>query len=337
LRIAAAALVVIVAIGSAAMQGNQQPSQSAQTHGDARVSVAEGTMVLPTYEEGLPDVNPPFDLFGLTRINYPYTIRQHLTDRRSPRTWRTLTLENEYLRCVILPDLGGHLYTCRDKVNGQDLFYANTSIKLANVAYRGAWAALGIEFNYPVSHSWVTVSPVDYAIGTDPDGSGSITIGNIDRVYGSQWRVTLTLRPHRSVLEQHTALYNRSMLQHRFYWWTNAAVRVTDDSRMLYPMQFTASHGFTTIDTWPVNRKGVDLSSIRTHTEGPVSLFSHGSREPFMAVYHPASDSGVAHYSSPVDLPAKKFWSWGSDQDALDWRRALSDDDSAYVEVHAGL
>lgn len=305
--------------------------------GSARVSVTEGTMVLPTYEEGLPDVNPPFDLFGLTRINYPYTIRQHLTDRRNPRTWRTLTLENEYLRCIVLPDLGGHLYTCQDKVNGEDLFYANTSIKLANVAYRGAWAALGIEFNYPVSHNWVTVSPVDYAIASEPDGSGSVTIGNVDRVYGSQWRVTLTLRPHRSVLEQHTALYNRSMLQHRFYWWTNAAVRVNDDSRMLYPMQFTASHGFTMVDTWPVNRKGVDLSSIRTHTEGPVSLFSHGSREPFMAVYHPDTDSGAAHYSSPVDLPAKKFWSWGSDQDALDWRRALSDDNSAYVEVQAGL
>jgi tetratricopeptide (TPR) repeat protein len=337
LRIAAAALVIVIAIGSATMQGGQQQSQSAQSQDYARVSVTEGTMVLPTYEEGLPDVNPPFDLFGLTRINYPYTIRQHLTDRRSPRTWRTLTLENEFLRCNVLPDLGGHLYTCKDKVNGQDLFYANTSIKLANVSYRGAWAALGIEFNYPVSHSWVTVSPVDYAIASEPDGSGSITIGNVDRVYGTQWRVTLTLRPHRSVLEQHTALYNRSMLQHRFYWWTNAAVRVTDDSRMVYPMRFTASHGFTTVDTWPVNRKGVDLSSIRTHTEGPVSLFSHGSREPFMAVYHPDTDSGVAHYSSPIDLPAKKFWSWGSDQDALDWRRALSDDDSAYIEVQAGL
>ena len=35
-----------------------------------------------------------------------------------------------------------------------------------------------------------------------------------------------------------------------------------------------------------------------------------------MGVYHPATDSGVVHYSPPADLPAKKFWSWGVNQDA---------------------
>ncbi|HEY3119074.1 MAG TPA: hypothetical protein VGL15_00505, partial [Vicinamibacteria bacterium] len=43
----------------------------------------EGTLDLPTYEEGLPDVNPPFDLFETRRYNYPYTLRENLTDRRA--------------------------------------------------------------------------------------------------------------------------------------------------------------------------------------------------------------------------------------------------------------
>jgi hypothetical protein len=68
-----------------------------------------------------------------------------------------------------------------------------------------------------------------------------------------------------------------------------------------------------------------------------VSRFSHGSREPFMAVYHPRTESGVVHYSSAVDLPAKKIWSWGVDAAAMDWRRALSDNNSGYVEIQAGL
>ncbi|MBV8898154.1 MAG: DUF5107 domain-containing protein, partial [Acidobacteriaceae bacterium] len=38
-----------------------------------------------------------------------------------------------------------------------------------------------------------------------------------------------------------------------------------------------------------------------------------------------------------AELPGKKIWSWGADADALDWRNALSDDDSAYVEVQSGL
>ena len=301
------------------------------------VSAREGYLDLPTYEEGAPDVNPPFDLFETRRHNYPYTLRENLTDRRTTARWRTLELENEYLRCTVLPDLGGHLHGCVDKANGAQLFYANTSIKKARVAYRGAWTALGIEFNFPVSHNWATASPVDHALVRNADGSASAWVANVDRVYGMQWRVTLTLRPGSSALEQDVALYNPTDVRHRFYWWNNAAVQVWDDSRIEYPMRFTASHGFKAIDTWPVNQAGVDLSVVGNHTFGPVSEFSHASREAFMGVYHPRTQSGVVHYSSPADAPTKKIWSWGSDPDGLDWRKALSDDGSAYVEVQAGL
>jgi tetratricopeptide (TPR) repeat protein len=138
------------------------------------------------------------------------------------------------------------------------------------------------------------------------------------------------------VLEQHTTLYNRADVRHRFYWWTNAGVEVWDDTRILYPTEFTASHGFTFVDTWPIDAAGHDVSIVGNHKYGPVSRFTHGSREPYMGVYHPRTKSGIVHYSPPVDLPAKKFWSWSSDADGLDWRRALSDNNSAYVEIQAG-
>ena len=303
----------------------------------AAVRAWAGHLDLPTYEEDAPDVNPPFDVFETRRHNYPYTLRENLTDRRTTARWRTLELENEYLHCTVLPDLGGHLYGCVDKSNGAQMFYANSAIKKARVAYRGAWTALGVEFNFPVSHNWATVSPVDHAIVPGADGSASVWVGNVDRVYGMQWRVSLTLRPGSSALEQDVTLYNPSDLRHRFYWWNNAGVQVWDDSRIEYPMRFTASHGFKEIDTWPVNQAGVDLRVVGNHTFGPVSQFSHGSREAFMGVYHPRTQAGVVHYSSPEDAPTKKIWSWGRDADGLDWRKALSDDESAYVEVQAGL
>jgi tetratricopeptide (TPR) repeat protein len=301
------------------------------------VRVWEATETIPTYEEGPPDVNPPFDLFASTRFNYPYTLREGLTDRRAPRVWRTLNLENEHLRVSVLPDLGGRLWRCIDKANGASMFYANPSLKFAHVAYRGVWATFGIEFNFPVSHNWVTSSPVDFATRQNPDGSADVVVGNVDLVYGMQWRVELRLRPGRGVLEQTTTLYNRSDLRHRFYWWTNAAVEAWDDSRLVYPMDLTASHGFTQVDTWPIDTEGVDLSRPGNHLKGPVSLFSHGSREPFMGVYHPRTRAGVAHWSDPAELPAKKVWSWGADADGRDWRKALSDNDSAEVEIQAGL
>jgi tetratricopeptide (TPR) repeat protein len=317
----AAVLVVLASV----------PSVSAQ------VRVSEGTLSLPTYEEGPPDRNPPFDQIATSRFNYPYTLRTNVTDQRTLHNWRAIFLENEYLKCAVLPDLGGHLYTCIDKINGKPMFYANPSIKKANIGYRGAWAAFGVEYNFPVSHNWMSLSPIDYAFSQNSDGSASVTVGNIDRVYGMQWSVEMLLRPKSTVLEQRVSLSNRSDVRHRFYWWNNAGVEVWDDSHVEYPMRFAASHGFTEVQPWPLDSGGRDLSIIRNQTEGPVSLFVHGSREPFMGVWNPHTNSGTVHFANYDELPAKKIWSWGVDADGLDWRRALSDNNSAYVELQGGL
>lgn len=302
----------------------------------AQVRVWQGTLTLPTYEEGPPNPNPPFDQYS-TRINYPYTLRDRLTDKKEKHVWRAVFLENKYLKCAILPDLGGHVYTCMDKLSGQPMFYANPSIKKADIGYRGSWATFGIEFNFPVSHNWVTLSPVDYAYASHPDGSASVYVGNIDRVYGMQWNVEIVLRPGSTVLELHVRLNNRSDVRHRFYWWSNAAVQVWNDSHVTYPMRFTATHGFTGVDTWPVNSRGVNLSLLKNQIYGHVSLFMYGSSEKFMGIWHPHTDTGVVHYASYEALPGKKIWSWGASADGLDWRKTLSDNDSAYMEVQAGL
>ena len=99
----------------------------------AQVKVWQGTLTMPTYEEGSPDPNPPFDTYATNQFNYPYTLRKNLTGREKDHAWRAVFLENEYLKCSILPDIGGHLYTCVDKINGQPMFYANPSIKKAQI------------------------------------------------------------------------------------------------------------------------------------------------------------------------------------------------------------
>jgi Flp pilus assembly protein TadD len=302
----------------------------------AQVRVWEGILRLPTYEEGRPNPNPPFDQYS-ENTNYPYTLRDQLTNQRVEHPWRAVFLENEYLKCSVLPDLGGHIYTCVDKLSNQPMFYANPSIKKAEIGYRGGWAAFGVEFNFPVSHNWVSVSPVDYSFAKNADGSASVFVGNIDRVYGMQWNVELVLHPGSTVLELKVVLNNRSDVRHRFYWWSNAGVQVWDDSRVSYPMQFSASHGFTEVDTWPVDSTGTDLSLLKNQTKGPVSRFVYGSREPFMGIWHPQTDTGVVHYAEYEELPGKKIWSFGADADGLDWRKALSDNNSAYMEVQGGL
>ncbi len=303
----------------------------------AQVQVYEGTLNLPFYQEGPPNPNPPFDLYATSRFNYPYVLRDNLTSHREDRVFRAVFLENEYLKCTVLPDVGGHVYSCVDKIDNVPMFYQNPSIKEAAIGMRGGWAAFGLEFNFPVSHNWMTVSPVDFGYAKEKDGSASITVSNIDRVYGMQWTVRLVLHPGSTLLEQQVTLNNRSDVRHRFYWWSNAGVQVWDDTRICYPMRYSAAHGFADVDRWPVDSSGTDLSLYKNHTNGPVSRFVHGSREPFMGIWSPHTNSGIAHYADYAELPGKKVWSWGVDADAMDWRKALSDNNSAYVEVQAGL
>src|SRR5690242_4498462 len=149
-------------------------------------------------------------------------------DRRKDQSWRTLNLENEYLFCRVLPDLGGHLYNCRDKISNREIFYANPVIKKGQEGLRGSWVAMGIESNFPVGHSRTSTSPVDFAYRMNEDGSASVIVGTIDRISGMQWRTEFILRPKTDVLEQHVTLYNRSAVRQRFYWWSNAAVEYDD-------------------------------------------------------------------------------------------------------------
>ena len=303
----------------------------------AQVRVWQGTLRLPFYQEGPPNPNPPFDEYATTRFNYPYVLRDNFTTHRVIRAFRAVYLENEYLKCSILPDVGGHVYSCVNKINNVPMFYQNPSIKEAAIGMRGGWAAFGLEFNFPVSHNWMTVSPVDFAYTRETDGSASVTVSNVDRVYGMEWTVRLVLRPGSTLLEQQVTLNNRSDVRHRFYWWSNGGVQAWDDTRICYPMRYTAAHGFADVDHWPIDSSGTDLSLYKNHMHGPVSRFVHGSREPFMGIWNPHTNAGLAHYADYSELPAKKIWSWGGDADGLDWRKALSDNDSAYVEVQGGL
>jgi hypothetical protein len=67
--------------------------------------------------------------------------------------------------------------------------YANPSLKKVHIGYRGAWAAFGVEFNFPFPTTGCRCRPVDFSYAKHDDGSTSVTIGNIDRVYGMEWSV----------------------------------------------------------------------------------------------------------------------------------------------------
>ena len=170
-------------------------SISVQAQDSARVW--EAPLSIPTYELGPP--NPYPALLDWQRRKwrpvYPYPFLDSLTNKRTDKTYKAVYLENEYLRVSVLPELGGHVYEIFDKINKRDVLYSNPVVKYAMVAIRGAWVSGGIEWNFPDGHTLTTVSPIDYVMRMEPDGSAAVAVGDTERVQGMQWQVIIRLRP----------------------------------------------------------------------------------------------------------------------------------------------
>jgi len=290
--------------------------------------------VIPTYELGPADPNPAVLGSGGSRPIYPYPKLDSLTNQRVEKTYKAVYLENEYLKVTVLPEVGGHLYAIFDKTANRDVLYTNHVMKYGIVGIRGAWVSGGIEWNFPDGHTVTTISPVDYSLRTEEDGSASVTVGDTERVQRMQWAVTIRLRPGRKVVETEVTLNNRRDIPGRYWFWATAAAHATDDLRFVYPMREAYPHAYWPIFSFPVE-KGVDVSTYRD-VPNALSLFARNSKRDFMGVYYEKSDWGVVHVADHREVPGKKTWTWGNDDAGNIWVEKLTDKDGQYVEFQAG-
>lgn len=143
------------------------------------VEVYATRLKIPTYKILRDDLNPMFD----SKLNiYPYTLQNFRSKTRDYTDYEAVIIENEYLRLIILPELGGRLYSALDKRNNKEIFYRNKVIKPRMIGTRGAWFSGGVEFNFPVSHSPNTIDRVNFHLKNYENGSASIVFGNIEQI-----------------------------------------------------------------------------------------------------------------------------------------------------------
>jgi tetratricopeptide (TPR) repeat protein len=299
-------------------------------------SVKEAPLVLPTYEPGPP--NPYPALLDWQRRKwrpvYPYPFLDALSAKRTEKTYKAVLLENEYLKVTVLPELGGHVYEIFDKTLNRDVLYSNPVMKYAMVALRGAWVSGGIEWNFPDGHTLTTVSPIDYAMRLEEDGSAAVAIGDTERVQGMQWEVILRLRPGRRVLETEVTLNNRRVVPGRYWYWSTAGAPATEDMRFIYPMREAYPHAFWPVFSFP-KEKGVDISKF-SEVPNFLSLFARNSKRDFFGVYYDKADWGIIHVADHRELPGKKTWTWGTDENGDIWVDKLTDGGNQYVEFQGG-
>ncbi|MGB6131621.1 MAG: DUF5107 domain-containing protein [Acidobacteriaceae bacterium] len=298
------------------------------------VQAWRGTITIPTYQLGPPDPDPAFPLNSSKDV-YPYTMLDDLTDTRSPDVYQAIYLENQYLRIIILPQLGGHVYSVYDKVDRREVLYRNHVVKYGLVGPRGAWVSGGMEFSFPYAHTMDTVSPVESVLRHNSDGSATAVVGAVDWISNMHWEIALTLRPDTARVQEDVTLFNSTPQEHLYLFWTNTAVKATDDLQYIYPMRETISDDpFAIVQSWPV-WNGVDQSWYR-NVASAMAIFGRDVHRNFFGVYYRQSGYGVVHVADFRQDPGKKIWSWGTAPSGKIWDKILSDDDGSYNEIQSG-
>ncbi|HEY1848465.1 MAG TPA: DUF5107 domain-containing protein [Opitutaceae bacterium] len=222
------------------------------------VKVRRNVVVLPTYEPHRPDRNPMFlekrVYQGSSGRVYPLPFTDRIAERPLPRSWEAVFIENEYLRVMILPALGGRIHRIQDKTNGYDLIYHQPVIKPALVGLAGPWASGGIEFNWPQHHRPSTFMPTDVAVEEHEDGSATVWLGEHDPMARMKGMHGVRLHPGRSCLELVARAYNRTPDVQTFLWWANVATRVHELYQSFFPpdVTFVADHARRAISAFPL-------------------------------------------------------------------------------------
>src|SRR5580704_5728486 len=129
-------------------------------------------LVLPTYLPALPDKNPMFlekrVYQGSSGKVYPLPFTDRIAEKPVDRKWKAVWIENEYIRALVLPEIGGRIHAIQDKTNDYDLVYNQPVIKPALVGLAGPWISGGIEFNWPQHHRPATFLPVAFEVEAHP-------------------------------------------------------------------------------------------------------------------------------------------------------------------------
>lgn len=268
----------------------------------------------------------------------PYLMQDNYSRRREPAEVPVIEVENAFLKAVFYPSLGGRMISLYDKREGRELLFDNPVLQFANLAIRNAWFSGGVEWNGPLyGHSLLTCSPVFVGI-VETERGPILRIYEFDRALETAWQVDIYAPREDGRLWVHVKAANPNPKDIEFYWWTNIAVPMSRETRVLSPLDYALSHDF----------------SGNSRLEFPFFDGFDGSR-PFLYPYFksvffrkPASEkpwsvcvdgkgAGIAHVSTAT-LFGRKFFTWGTGRGGRRWMEFLSEEGKGeYIEIQGGV
>ncbi|MDQ5978799.1 MAG: hypothetical protein QG602_1773 [Verrucomicrobiota bacterium] len=313
------------------------------------------SLTLPTYPVGRPEKNPVFFerrvYQGSNGKVYPVPFIDRVGDEPRPVAYRSALLENEFVRLVMLPEIGGRILTGQDKSNrGYDFFYRQDVIKPALVGLAGPWISGGVEFNWPQHHRPGTFMPADCGIEEESDGARTVWFSEHDPLNRLKGMHGLRLRPGSSLIELRGRLFNRTPQTQTFLWWANVAAMVHDRYESFFPpdVHYVADHAVRAQSSFPLahhpyygvpyhRRPGANNLAWYKNIPVPTSYMVCETAFDFFGGYDHAADGGFVHVANRHISPGKKQWTWGNHEFGRAWDRELTDRGGPYVELMAGV
>jgi len=316
-------------------------------------------VAIDTYTPAAPDRYPAYldqrVYQGSSGAVYPLPFIDAIAREKAPREWDAIHLENEYVRLMILPELGGRIHIGLDKTRGYDFFYRNDVIKPALVGLAGPWISGGVEFNWPQHHRPATHLPTESLIEFEDDGTATVWCSDHDPFARMQGMHGIRLRPGSALVELRGHLVNRTDDVQTFLWWANVAAEAGDDYQSFFPtdVRVVADHAKRATTAFPVAQGhyyGVDYPGRRTaeRPDGdrldwyrnipvPTSYMCIGTEDDFFGGYDHAARAGFVHWADHRIAPGKKQWTWGNAPFGWAWDAHLTDGNGPYVELMAGV
>lgn len=315
------------------------------------VKVWQETITLPTWTTGDEDPNPMFlekrVYQGSSGAVYPYGVIDTLSGRRENREYQAVWMENDFIRIMLLPELGGRIHRAFDKTKNRDFVYYNEVVKPALVGLLGPWISGGIEFNWPQHHRPTTFMPIDFVIQQRENGAQTVWMGEVEPMRGLQIMAGFTLYPDKALIEITGKVFNGNATPRHFLWWANPAVKAGDDHQSVFPPDVTAvfDHGKRAVSDFPIATgtyykvdysAGVDISRYK-NVPVPTSYMAEKSEYDFVGAWHHGEQGGLLHVADHHISPGKKQWSWGYSDFGLAWDRNLTDENGPYIELMTGV
>jgi tetratricopeptide (TPR) repeat protein len=300
------------------LQRLPDPSASANLPPDMRERIAYGRLANPL----------------------PYALQNGYSRDLGAQDVPALRMTNSRMEALVLPGLGGRLWSLRDLAADRDVIFTNGYLQFANFALTDAWFAGGIEWNLgSTGHSATTSRPV-FTGNVSSSRGAALRIWEWERTRDLVFSVDLLMPADRPLLLAFVRIRNPDREPKPLYWWTNIAVPEEPGARVLAPAtqawRTTYDGSIASVEIPLADNPATDISYPLSAQRAADYFFQVSpERRPWIAAVQ-ADGRGLVQ-TSTAQLRGRKLFLWGAAAGGRHWQEWLCGPESRYLEIQAGL